>query len=61
MSKGKSIWILLLVMVFSMASANQSSRTVPDFTGTDIHGETHSLYEILEGGQYVWIHFTGKF
>lgn len=54
----KSIWILFL---FLSVFANQESRTVPDFTGTDIHGETHNLYEILDAGQHVWIHFTGKF
>lgn len=46
---------------FTFASAQLQNysvgQTAPDFTVTDVHGGTHTLYDITSGGQYVLIDF----
>ncbi len=34
------------------------SQTVSNFSGEDIHGGTHDLFEYLDAGKYVVIKFT---
>lgn len=61
MLKVQSFWILLFAVLLYASGEKSSVRTVPDFTGTDIQGETYSLYDLLDNGKHVWVHFTGKF
>ncbi len=42
-------------LVFGAAQAQVGITEAPDFELTDIHGESHNLYEILDAGQYVMI------
>lgn len=50
--------LLALTAVFSMAAANAqlaSGTLAPDFTGTDLDGNSHNLYEYLQQGYTVVI------
>lgn len=52
--------VLFFCIVVSVAFG-EKQRTVPDFSGTDIHGCHYNLYDLLDEGKFVWVHFTGKF
>ncbi len=52
--KMKNLFLTILIAAFCLQGMAQ---TAPDFTVTDIEGETHNLYEILDGGQHVLIDF----
>jgi len=48
--------LLALTAVFSMSAAQAqlaSGSLAPDFTGTDLNGNTYNLYEILGSGKTV--------
>lgn len=47
----------LLCCVFQMTAKAQVGSTAPDFTATDTHGETHTLYDYLEDGKVVVLDF----
>lgn len=51
----KKSFTLLIAIFFTFIAKAQ--YIAPDFTATDIHGNEIHLYEILEGGQYVFIDF----
>ncbi len=54
--------ILLLTMIACLSfsvNAQVSLTTAPDFTVTDIHGDEHNLYSILDGGQHVILDLFG--
>ncbi|MCB0642787.1 MAG: TlpA family protein disulfide reductase, partial [Phaeodactylibacter sp.] len=52
----KQLFTLLLTTVFALGLQAQVSLTeAPDFTVTDIHGESHNLYSLLDQGKYVMI------
>ncbi|MCR9100972.1 MAG: redoxin domain-containing protein [bacterium] len=44
-----------LCFSFQLAFAQVSITEAPDFTLTDIHGEEHHLYDLLDDGKYVMI------
>ena len=46
-----------LYMAATLSFAQTPLTTAVDFTGTDIYGNEFSLFEILDGGQYVCIDF----
>jgi hypothetical protein len=52
---------LALIVAMFFATTLTFSQTplteAVDFTGTDIYGNEFSLFEILDGGQYVCIDF----
>ncbi len=56
----KLVKIFIILILFGKLGA-QSISISPDFTGTDIHGNVHNLYEYLDKGMHVWIHTTGKY
>ena len=47
----------LFFCFFQIASNAQIGNTAPDFTATDTHGETHTLYDYLEDGKIVVLDF----
>lgn len=47
--------LILCVLQFSLNA--QIGNTAPNFTATDTHGETHTLYDYLEDGKVVVIDF----
>ena len=51
--------ILTLALVLGLLSANAQTNltTAVDFTVTDVHGEIHNLFSILDNGQYVILDF----
>ncbi len=51
--KSSIIDIFLFLSVVS-----SSAQTVSDFSGTDLEGTTHKLFEYLDAGKYVVIKFT---
>ena len=53
----KKFLSLIIAVVFSIGLKAQS---VSDFTATDYFGNEIHLYEILEGGQYVLLHFNTR-
>ncbi len=48
-------YTLFLSLLFCFSTFSQ---TVSNFTGTDIHGDSHYLFEYLDAGKYVVIKFT---
>ena len=46
---------LFLVLSISLGYSQVSLTEAPDFTVTDIHGEEHNLYSLLDQGYYVMI------
>lgn len=56
----KPINVLMLLILLGNLVA-QNITISPDFTGTDIHGHVHNLFEYLDKGMHVWIHTTGKY
>lgn len=52
----KQLFTLFLTALFALSLQAQVSLTeAPDFTVTDIHGESHNLYSILDQGKYVMV------
>ncbi len=48
---------ILLFSIFQIAASAQIGNPAPDFTATDTHGETHTLYDYLEEGKVVVLDF----
>lgn len=55
----KNTYLLILLALFSLTSQAQlpPGSTAPDFTVTDINGNSHHLYDYLDNGQTVVLHF----
>lgn len=53
----KKITTLFLSLVCAFSFGQTSLSTAVDFTVTDIHGNTHNLFNILNGGQHVILDF----
>jgi len=54
----KNIYLIILVSLLnSSINAQTSLTTAVDFTVIDIHGETYSLFELLDSGKYVILDF----
>jgi hypothetical protein len=51
---------LLAILFFALFSMTIAQPTVQDFTGTDIEGHRHTLFDYLDNDQSVVIHFTGS-
>lgn len=51
---------LSLIIAVTFALGLKAQTTASDFTATDYFGNEIHLYEILEDGQYVLLHFNGK-
>lgn len=49
--------MIAFLMSFSVSKAQTTLTTAVDFTVTDIHGNTHNLFNILNAGKYVCIDF----
>lgn len=54
--------LLIVLAAFTFGNIHAQSTvavgaTCPDFTATDIHGDTHNLYDYCEAGKYVVIDF----
>ncbi len=47
--------LLLSILALNVCSAQVTLDEAPDFTVTDIHGETHNLFEQLDAGKYVMV------
>jgi len=47
----------LILSIFQFSSNAQIGNTAPNFTATDTHGETHTLYDYLEDGKIVVLDF----
>ncbi len=48
---------LLSLSLFTIISAQTPLDEAVDFTGTDVEGETHHLFEYLDAGKHVLIEF----
>ncbi len=48
---------ILLLSTATLASSAQVGNPAPNFTVTDTHGETHTLYDYLEAGKVVVLDF----
>jgi thiol-disulfide isomerase/thioredoxin len=55
MKKNYTTFILCLALV--SVNAQTSLTTAVDFTVTDVHGETHNLFSLLNEGKYVIVDF----
>ena len=53
----KKYLFALIFCFFQLAANAQIGNTAPDFTATDTHGETHTLYDYLEDGKIVVLDF----
>ena len=53
----KHIFPLILLFSFLVPSKAQIGDPAPDFTVTDVHGQTHHLYDYLEAGKVVVLDF----
>jgi len=53
----KKIIIILLVLFGLQAHAQTNLTTAVDFTVTDVHGNTHNLFSILDDGKHVILDF----
>ena len=57
----KKLLSIIIAVMFSIGLNAQTSVTeAPDFTTTDYFGNEINLYEILEGGQHVLLHFNTR-
>ena len=57
----KKLLSILIAVMFSLGLNAQTELTqAPDFTTTDYFGNEINLYEILEGGQHVLLHFNTR-
>ena len=55
MKKNYTTFILCLALI--SVNAQTSLTTAVDFTVTDVHGETHNLFSLLNEGKYVIVDF----
>lgn len=53
----KALLTLITGLLSTGLFAQTPLTTAVDFTVTDVHGNTHNLFDILDGGQYVLIDF----
>ena len=53
----KLLTTLLLSLTLISLNAQTSLTTAVDFTVTDVHGETHNLFSLLNEGKYVIVDF----
>ena len=53
----KKIILILLVLFGLQTHAQTNLTTAVDFTVTDVHGETHNLFSILDDGKHVILDF----
>jgi len=51
------ILITGISLLLTLSVSNSYPQTAPDFTATDIHGQTWHLYELLDDGKYVLLDF----
>ncbi|MBO7287111.1 MAG: T9SS type A sorting domain-containing protein [Bacteroidales bacterium] len=57
----KKLLSIIIAVMFGFGLNAQTSLTqAPDFTTTDYFGNEINLYEILEGGQHVLLHFNTR-
>ena len=57
----KKLLSIIIAVMFSFGLNAQTELTqAPDFTATDYFGNEINLYEILEGGQHVLLHFNTR-
>ena len=57
----KKLLSIIIAVMFSLGLNAQTELTqAPDFTTTDYSGNEINLYEILEGGQHVLLHFNTR-
>jgi len=50
--------LLLFVMLISMGYSSYALTIADqDFTGTDLNGNTYTLYDLLDQGKYVYMYF----
>ena len=56
----KLLSIIIAVMLCLGLNAQTELTQAPDFTTTDYFGNEINLYEILEGGQHVLLHFNTR-
>ena len=57
----KKLLSIIIAVMFSLGLNAQTELTqAPDFTTTDYFGNEINLYEILEGGQHVLLHFNTR-
>ncbi len=57
----KRFFLLTLLCFFGWTQAHAqipNGSVAPDFTGTDLDGTTHNLYDLLEAGKTVFIDFS---
>jgi thiol-disulfide isomerase/thioredoxin len=53
----KKLLLLLLFFIGLQVKSQTNLTTAVNFTVTDVHGQTHNLFNILDGGQHVVIDF----
>ena len=53
----KKYALLLVLCIFQWKANAQIGNTAPNFTATDTHGETHTLYDYLDDGKVVVLDF----
>lgn len=56
--RSSTVIVLLVFCVLNVVGYKGSNYPAPDFTKQDSEGNTHSLYDILDGGQHVAIKVT---
>ena len=57
----KKLLSIIIALMFSLGlNAQTELAQAPDFTTTDYFGNEINLYEILEGGQHVLLHFNTR-
>ena len=57
----KKALFLLSFLAISLGLKAECSHEVQDFTFTDCYGVEYNLFELLDGGQYVLVHFQNDF
>lgn len=58
MKKNNSFILFTFFFSFCTVVCAQIGSPAPDFTVTDTHGETHTLYDYLEDGKTVVLDFS---
>jgi thiol-disulfide isomerase/thioredoxin len=53
----KNLLLVLLVFIGLQVKSQTNLTTAVNFTVTDVHGQTHNLFNILDGGKHVIIDF----
>ena len=56
----KKLAVVLAFVALSLGLRAQCPPEVEDFTFTDCHGSQYNLHELLDGGQYVLVHFVNN-